>query len=72
MEEPPQHPPDSELQKAYETLLKRRAYCANYMKKFRQEHKEEWNAQARKRYAKKRQNNRMTIIARLLKTNKRI
>ena len=53
MEEPPQHPPDSELQKAYETLLKRRAYCANYMKKFRQEHKEEWNAQARKRYAKK-------------------
>lgn len=52
-EQPPQQPPNSELQKAYETLLKRRAYCADYMKKFRQEHKEEWNAQARKRYAKK-------------------
>ena len=53
VQQPEPMPSEEELKKAYEALMKRRAYCASYMRKFRQEHKEEWNEQARKRYAKK-------------------
>ena len=53
MEDQQPQPTEEELKKAYDALMKRRAYSANYMKKFRQEHKEEWNAQARQLYAKR-------------------
>ena len=44
---------DPDMQKAYEQLMKRRAYSAEYMRKFRAERREEYNAQRRAMYAKK-------------------
>lgn len=44
---------DKDMQKAYEQLMKRRAYSAEYMRKFRAERREEYNAQRRAMYAKK-------------------
>lgn len=44
-----------DLQKAYEQLMKRRAYSAEYMRKFRAERRDEYNAQRRAMYAKKKQ-----------------
>uniref|UniRef100_A0A6C0CS26 Uncharacterized protein n=1 Tax=viral metagenome TaxID=1070528 RepID=A0A6C0CS26_9ZZZZ len=45
--------PNEDMQKAYEQLLKRRAYSAEYMKKFRAERRDEYNAQRRALYARK-------------------
>lgn len=42
-----------EMKKAYEQLMKRRAYSAEYMRKFREERREEYNAQRRAMYARK-------------------
>lgn len=44
---------DKDMLKAYEQLMKRRAYSAEYMRKFREERREEYNAQRRAMYAKK-------------------
>lgn len=44
---------NNDIQKAYEQLLKRRAYSAEYMRKFRAERRDEYNAQRRAMYAKK-------------------
>lgn len=51
MEQAPVNDPD--MQKAYEQLMKRRAYSAEYMRKFRSERRDEYNAQRRAMYAKK-------------------
>jgi hypothetical protein len=51
MEQVPMNDPD--MQKAYEQLMKRRAYSAEYMRKFRAERRDEYNAQRRVMYAKK-------------------
>lgn len=51
MEQAPINDPD--MQKAYEQLMKRRAYSAEYMRKFRAERRDEYNAQRRAMYAKK-------------------
>ena len=45
--------PNEEMQKACEQPFKRRAYSAEYMKKFRAERRDEYNAQRRALYAKK-------------------
>lgn len=47
---------NEEMQKAYEQLMKRRAYSAEYMRKFREERREEYNAQRRAMYARKKKN----------------
>jgi hypothetical protein len=44
---------NEEMQKAYEQLMKRRAYSAEYMRKFREKRREEYNAQRRAMYARK-------------------
>jgi hypothetical protein len=44
---------NNDIQKAYEQILKRRAYSAEYMRKFRAERRDEYNAQRRAMYAKK-------------------
>lgn len=44
---------NEEMQKAYEQLMKRRAYSAEYMRKFREERREDYNAQRRAMYARK-------------------
>lgn len=50
MEQPPSQ---EQLMKLYEQYQRKKQYNAEYMKKFRQEHKDEWNKQQRERYAKK-------------------
>jgi hypothetical protein len=47
---------NADMQKAYEQLMKRRAYSAEYMRKFREERREEYNAQRRAMYARKKKN----------------
>lgn len=47
---------NEDMQKAYEQLMKRRAYSAEYMRKFREERREEYNAQRRAMYARKKKN----------------
>lgn len=47
---------NEEMQKAYEQLMKRRAYSVKYMRKFREERREEYNAQRRAMYARKKNN----------------
>jgi polyribonucleotide nucleotidyltransferase len=49
---------NDEMQKAYEQLMKRRAYSAEYMRKFREERREEYNAQRRAMYARKKEQGR--------------
>lgn len=48
---------NEDMQKAYEQLMKRRAYSAEYMRKFREERREEYNAQRRAMYARKKKSN---------------
>ena len=48
-----QTPTQEQLMKLYEQYQRKKQYNAEYMKKFRQEHKDEWNKQQRERYAKK-------------------
>jgi len=50
------------MQKAYEQLLKRRAYSAEYMRKFRAERRDEYNAQRREMYARKKAKEKGAII----------
>jgi hypothetical protein len=45
-------PSSEEIKKAYDRMMKQRAYGAEYMKKFREERRDEYNAQRRARYAK--------------------
>ena len=47
-----EQPTQDKLLKLYEQYQKKKLYNAEYMKKFRQEHKDEWNKQQRERYAK--------------------
>ncbi len=54
--EPPAQTTNEDMQKAYEQLMKRRAYSAEYMRKFREERREEYNAQRRAMYARKKKN----------------
>jgi hypothetical protein len=51
--ETPAQTTNDDMQKAYEQLMKRRAYSAEYMRKFREERREEYNAQRRAMYARK-------------------
>ena len=42
-----------DLLKAYQAMEKKKKYNAEYIKKYRQENREEWNLKQRERYAKK-------------------
>lgn len=61
-------PSDEDMRKAYEAVQRKRQQNAAYMKKFRQEHREEWNRQQRERNARKRAAKLAAAIESPLKT----